>query len=173
MLCLPVRRGIEGFAFPVWRQNTALGVDQPVREPSAVKLWNSERDCVRHVLVQDSHENDWHRGEEEVEQDDVGVVENVGDVEVAEHLKPEDTERPDHILVEEVADGLSQPPVRPSAVNQHKSLQEPKLTNGVVRGHSCLSTFFTGNTNANIGFLDHGHIVGTYRPYVRTQSGPF
>lgn len=45
-------------------------------------------------------------------------------------------------------------------MNEQKFCQESKLTKGVVGRHGGLRAFKTNETTADIGFLDHGHIVG-------------
>src|SRR5262245_16836192 len=75
-------------------------------DTATIQLGHGERHAVGNVLVEDAHEDDGDRGEEQVEHDDVRVLEEVGHVEVAVYLKPEDGKGPHHVLVEEVGDGL-------------------------------------------------------------------
>ena len=46
-------------------------------------------------------------------------------------------------------------------MNKHQSSEEAKLTNGIVRRHDSLSTFFTSNTNTDVSFLDHGNVISS------------
>jgi hypothetical protein len=64
-------------------------------------------------------------------------------------------------LVEEVGNTLGETAIGPATVNKHKSLKKTELTDCIVGRHDGLPAFFTSNTNTNVGFLDHGNIVGT------------
>lgn len=64
----------------------------------AVQLRNSERDLVTNILIKDTHESDRHRREDQVDEEDIGVVEQVGDVKVVVYLIPKQCESPYQVL---------------------------------------------------------------------------
>ena len=101
-------------------------------DTAAVELRNGQRDRIRHILIENTHHYGRKRGECQVEERDEGKLEQVGYIELAVALVPEDGERPDHVLVEEIGNGLRHSPVRPTAVYQDKSLEESELANGIV-----------------------------------------
>ena len=49
--------------------------------------------------------------------------------------------------------------VRPAAVHDEQLRKEAELAKRVVRAHCCLRALVTEQTNANVGFLNHGDIV--------------
>ena len=65
---------------------------------TAIELRNGERDLVVDILIQDTHDNNWERSESKVEEDNVGVVEDILAVEVGVDLVPEERECPDNVL---------------------------------------------------------------------------
>lgn len=65
---------------------------------AAIQLRNCERNPVVDVLIQDTHDDNRERSESKVEEDNVGVVEDILAVEVGVDLVPEERERPDNVL---------------------------------------------------------------------------
>lgn len=65
---------------------------------TAVQLRDCERYSVIDVLIQDTHDNNWERGESKVEKDNVGVVEHILAVKVGVDLVPEKRECPNDVL---------------------------------------------------------------------------
>jgi hypothetical protein len=63
-------------------------------------------------------------------------------------------------LVEEVCYRLAHAAVGPATMHKDQALEEPELAYSIVGGHSRLSTFFTNDTNPDVGFLNHGDIIG-------------
>jgi hypothetical protein len=39
--------------------------------------------------------------------------------------------------------------------NEKQALEVPELANSIIRRHDGLSTFFTGDTDTDVGLLDH------------------
>lgn len=74
---------------------------------------------------------------------------------------PELCEVQRNVLVKVIKDHLAESLVRPRAVDQEKLLKEPELSNGKIGAACCLQAFDTADTNADMGRLNHGHIVGT------------
>lgn len=100
---------------------------------ASVELRYGQRHLVGDILVEDTHKTHGDGGEDKVEKQNVAVVEEICDVEVAVDLEPEDAERPDHVLVEEIANALCQASVGPTTVNEDQPLEEAELRNGIVR----------------------------------------
>lgn len=67
-------------------------------DTSHVQLRNSQGHLVIDVLIQDSHENDRQRSERNVDQDNVGVIEQIRTVEVVVDTVPEEGECPHQVL---------------------------------------------------------------------------
>ena len=70
-----------------------LSLDAP-----PIELWYSQRHLVVDVLVQDSHEYGGQRSKCQIDQQYVGIVEEIGAIEVVVDLIPEQRERPNDIL---------------------------------------------------------------------------
>ena len=64
-----------------------------------------------------------------------------------------------HIFVKVVVGEESNIPIAVPAVDQQQSLEESKLSNGVVGGSCCLRPFFPVNAHPNVSSLDHGYII--------------
>ena len=67
---------------------------------TAIELWDSQTDFVVDILVQDAHDNDRQGSESQVEKNDVGVVKDVRAIELGVDLVPEESKRPNKVLVE-------------------------------------------------------------------------
>ena len=65
---------------------------------SAIKLRHSKRHLVTDILVKNAHQTDGHRGEDQIDQQNVGVVEQIRDIEIVVDLVPEQGKSPDQIL---------------------------------------------------------------------------
>ena len=60
---------------------------------------------------------------------------------------------------ERVKDQLSQPNVAPCAMNEEKFFEEPKLGDSDVGGASGLEALDAADPDADVGRLDHAHII--------------
>lgn len=81
--------------------------------------------------------------------------------EAAEERKPKVAEREGKVLVEKVAQEFGHAQVGPAAVDQQQPLQVAKLGNTVIGSEHRLQTFLATDADADVGRLDHRHVVGT------------
>jgi len=73
----------------------------------------------------------------------------------------EDLSEDEHdVLVEVVAHEPRHSSVAPSAMNEEKSMQVHELTDGVVGRPDSLRSFLASDTDTDVSFHDHGHVVG-------------
>jgi hypothetical protein len=65
---------------------------------TTVELRDSQGNFIIDVLVQDTHDNDGERGKSKIEENDVGVIEDILAVKVGVDLVPEESKYPDDVL---------------------------------------------------------------------------
>ena len=109
-------------------------------------------ECVKH---------DWESGESDVvELIDPWLVQSLSreDRPEAEEVLGDHVH---HVLVEGVADELSVSTVALPAVDKQKRFQEFELADGEVTRAGGLHTFTPSNTDTDMSFHDHGHIVSS------------
>jgi hypothetical protein len=75
-------------------------------------------------------------------------------------VEPELTHRLQDVLVEHVADEVAHTDVVVSSMREQQDRQVSELCDGVVGRIDCLHTLLAADANADVGFLDHRHVVG-------------
>ena len=65
-----------------------------------------------------------------------------------------------HVLEEGVLDEVGQAVAGLLPVHKYEARQELELGDGVVGGVDCGAALLAGDSDANFGFLDHGHVIG-------------
>lgn len=94
LVCLETSQEFGGgFKVPELKLRPFLTLDT-----SHVQLRNSKGHLIVHILIEDTHEDYGQGSESEVDQYNVGIVEEVGAIEVVVDTVPEKGERPHEIL---------------------------------------------------------------------------
>jgi hypothetical protein len=67
-------------------------------DTSSIQLWHGQRDLVAYILVKHTHQTDRQGSECKIDQQNIGIVVEVSDIEVRVDLIPEQSESPDDVL---------------------------------------------------------------------------
>lgn len=81
----------------------------------------------------------------------------VGAVRREEHDRRDES----HVFIKEILNQSGNAPVVPMTVNEEHFSQELKPRESEVRASHGLATFFSHDTKSYMGFLNHGHIIGS------------
>ncbi|KAH3682404.1 hypothetical protein WICPIJ_006629 [Wickerhamomyces pijperi] len=85
---------------------------------NSVKLRNQKRDLGTDILIENTHEDNWKRSVGQVVEHQVGILEQIGTIELTVDPIPEQSQCENDILVEKSRNHLSNSLVRPSTMNQ-------------------------------------------------------
>ena len=65
------------------------------------------------------------------------------------------------VLVERVEDESAHAVVIGGAVDEKEATEEAELSDGIIRSAGRLQALHSRDADSDMGFLDHGHVVGT------------